>query len=183
MAAITFYTDSLVGYGGFFQLPEKTDSGFATSLPIFASYKVKRFKAIDLQLGLAPKYLAAYTVTDDYALLGIYPALRIQLSRIFIGAGATTLVWDRTPSKGFGIKQNVLAYYGEAGLLWPITQDFSMGMSATAAFVDSGQDRLYGPVIEGNFLMRFYLGGIGKERGSSESNEFKGWRYPFGRMK
>jgi hypothetical protein len=180
----TVFCDTMIGYGAILGSPINSDSGFAASLPVMISFPVRMYKAIDLQLGIMPKYLAAYTITDNHTLLSIYPALRIQLSKVFIGAGATTVNFQKSSQSGFGMLSSTLGYYGEFGVLAPITPDFSMGFTGTLSFINSSSgSRMYGPMAEGAFLMRFYLGVLGANRNDVESNEFKGWRYPFGRMR
>ncbi len=79
---------------------------------------------------------------------------------------------------------SVISYYGEAGLLWPITRDFSLGTSASGQFVSSGGTLSPKPILELGVLMRFYFGHSGASSSASTgSNEWQGWRYPFGYLR
>lgn len=68
---------------------------------------------------------------------------------------------------------------GEMGFLLPVTPRFSFALSGTYETVSSGGVKSPNPIVSGNFLMRFYFG-FG-DANSRKSNEFRGWRYPFGK--
>ena len=59
----------------------------------------------------------------------------------------------------------------------------SLGLAATAEFVSSGGSLSPAPVAGLGATMRIYFGFMGPTAAESarSSNEFKGWRYPFGR--
>jgi hypothetical protein len=137
--------------------------------------------ALNLQFGVVNRYSSASGNGATYGFMAAYPVLRLQISRIFISAGATPLVWQSLDYNGvsYGIQRAVgaMSYLGEAGILFPITPKFSFGASATAEYVKQNSVSSPSPIGSANLLMRFYFD---FDNGSHQSSEFRGWRYPFG---
>lgn len=168
-------------------IPSTSDLGFTVSASAFASFSDGR-NPIELQIGFEPRLSSAPAGGTNYSLLAAYPIVRVQLSTLFFGAGATPLAYTRSSGTAgidsFTLINGGLAYFGEVGVLWPVTPEFSMGVSGAASFLNGPSGLSPAPVYDGTFFMRFYVGAIGENGPSSgrTSNEFKGWRYPFGHM-
>ena len=139
--------------------------------------------AVDLQFGVQTLLSTGTYTNEYYTLVTPYPVLRLQLSKLYIGAGLSPLVFRRTQtSPGFdGLgTATALATLGEAGFLFGITPKFSIALQADAQFISASSA---GPIIDLGVVLRIYFaastkGGAGGSAYSS--NEWKGWRYPFG---
>ena len=121
----------------------------------------------------------AYTMNTPF------PVLRLQISRLYFGAGYTTMVYRSVGQSTdyFGVQRasSASATYVEGGLLWPITPKFSLAASLAMTSFTQGGAVSPSPVYDANINMRFYWGFSKGDGSKSGSNEFKGWRYPFGR--
>ncbi|MCM2276595.1 MAG: hypothetical protein NDJ89_00785 [Oligoflexia bacterium] len=195
--AVTFYVESGMGTSFFrggeaFFAPEgssRTGYGLAFNLGFFMVLS-DGSAPVELHFGLQPRYSTA-SQTSSYTLLAAYPVARLQISRLYVAGGMTPFVWRRMgASAGFdaiSAVSSALATYGEVGILWPVTPDFSLGLAGTAQYVSSGGTRSPSPAVDLAMTMRFYLnwGKRGGDSGgaSSGSNEFQGWRYPFGEIR
>ncbi len=116
------------------------------------------------------------------SLLTAYPGLRIQLSVLYFSLGFTPWVW-KTLSSSLGPSDihrapGATAALGEIGLLWALTPLFSLNLSGATQWVHSPAGNSPWPTYEVLGSMRFYFGFSSSH--SRSSNEFKGWRYPFG---
>lgn len=139
---------------------------------------------LEFQLGIQHRISGSSDDTMNYGFQAAYPVLRVQLSRLYFAGGYTPFVWRRTSSQlgvqDYARAENTSAFLAEAGFLWPVMRLFSLGVSGSAQFANAGGGGSSpSPVMDGTVLMRFYFGfyGGGKDH---DSNEFKGWRYPFG---
>lgn len=199
--AVTFFLESQTGmsqirdgsgyFNGYLSKTVTSPSTFGISfgMALMASLTDGRLP-IELQVGLLPKLSSGSDDNGSYSFLSVYPTARLQISRIYVAGGATPWVYGRSGS-GLGFDQLIrtsssLAFFGEVGLLWPIVPDFSLGVSSSMTWISGGAST--STLIDGAFLMRFYLGSIGNGTGaamgaSSPSNEFRGWRYPFGNLR
>ncbi|MFY0022180.1 hypothetical protein ABTQ05_19840, partial [Acinetobacter baumannii] len=88
---------------------------------------------------------------------------------------------------GFSRSPSDLSYFVELGMLFPLTPKFSFGAAASLAYVKSAFGLGPAPIIDLTASMHFHFGSAGgSNSGSGEeghSNEFQGWRYPFGEMR
>ncbi|MDR3606601.1 MAG: hypothetical protein P4M08_04375 [Oligoflexia bacterium] len=144
---------------------------------------------IELQLGLVQDYASANgsTTGNSLSLLTVYPALRLQITRLYFTGGYTPWVWQ---SQGSGTSASAARAVGsssvlaEAGLLWPITPEFSLGAFGNAQFVKNPDGNGPSPAMSAGVLMRFHFGYYGDNSGGGhKSNEYDGFRYPFGFMR
>jgi hypothetical protein len=159
-------------------------TGYGLNLGIFTTF-TERSPAINLQFGLEDRYTSTSNSAAgaSYQFMAAYPVLRLQVTRLFLSAGVTPLVWRGETLNGVTTSlsqvSSALSYLGEAGLLLPVTPKFSFGISGSGEWVSVGSSSSPRPIMSGNFFMRFYF-----DFGSGEyhnSSEFHGWRYPFGR--
>ncbi len=136
---------------------------------------------IQLQIGVVNRMDNSSDQGNSLTLLTVYPELRLQITRLFVGAGVTNVVFSRDETisgiDNLGRSASSLAYLVEAGVLFPITPKFSFGGSGTLEYVKTGGNLSPSPAVSANILLRFYFG---FSHGGGSSNEFKGWRYPFG---
>jgi len=165
--------------------PATADIGLAGNLSLLYGFG-NGTSPIDLQFGVESILSNGTSFNQYYGMFVPYPAVRLQLSRIYLGAGLSPLIlrrFDTSPGLGGGF-QSGLAYLGQLGLLLPVTPSFSLALQSDAQFISSGGVTSPGPVLNFQLVLRFYfsLFGIGKGSGGSsyQSNEFKGFRYPFG---
>ncbi len=156
---------------------------------------------LDIQFGVQGRFSNGWYTTDpsapnnsnttNYSVVAAYPMVRLQLSKIYLGLGATPFLWKHS-----GIETGLpldnatgsIAAIGEAGLLWAVTPEFSLGLGAAGQWFSTGGSLGPAPFLDLTASMRFYFGsagkwGSGESVSKSGSNEFKGWRYPFGYMK
>ena len=111
------------------------------------------------------------------------------MTRLYFTVGYTPFVWQSGASGsgtggtlGYGRAVGSTSIIGEAGLLLPVTPEFSMGVAANAQYVSSPDGKGPAPAISALVLMRFHFG-YSSGSGGQRSNEFAGWRYPFGFMR
>jgi len=174
----TFYNNSSLG----------TNSGYGLNLGLWTTF-TNGNPPIEFQLGVQDRYESVSASGDSYGLNLVYPVVRLQLSRLFFSFGYTPFVMSSiggssTANETLSDKSGATAMIGEVGLLLPVTPKFSFGISFSDERVSSGGVASPSPIYTGNFFMRFYFGfGSGGSTGGSSrtSNEFHGWRYPFGR--
>lgn len=148
---------------------------------------------IELQLGLVQELVSGTgsTTGNSYSLLTLYPALRIQITRLYFTGGYTPFIWQNNAAAGttasatsFGRAAGATGILGEAGILWPITPEFSLGAAGNLQFIKSDAGSGPNPAMAAAVLMRFHFGYYDKGSGDgTNSNEWKGFRYPFGFMR
>jgi hypothetical protein len=141
--------------------------------------------AAEIQLGLQEKANLGSLGSTSYSMLGFYPALRIQVSRIYLTGGATPWIYRGTTISDFKPVSGALSYLGEAGFLLPVTPRFSFSLGMSAEFTSVSGVSGPWPVLQVTAGMRIYwgVGSTGGGGGSHTSNEFRGWRYPFGAIR
>jgi len=165
-------------------------SGFGPSFNLALAYSFSGGEIpLEFQLGLQSR-LSTSSVDNGmtyYGVLAPYPMVRLQLSQFFIGGGVTPVLWRRVATSpgvdSFKMVSGSLSFLSEAGFLWAVTPTFSLGAAAAAQFVSTGGTLSPKPILEATAVLRFYFGFSKKgasASSSSTSNEFKGWRYPFG---
>jgi hypothetical protein len=195
--ASSFYWDVAGGVaemkdiGSFYGPPTDaaTTLGYNFNSSLFVNFS--NGAPVEVQLGILQNFASGTgsTTGTAFSLLTIYPALRIQVTRLYFTVGYTPFVWQSgapgssgSGTLGYGRATGSTSLIGEAGLLCPITPEFSLGVAANAQFVDSPDGKGPGPVISASVLMRFHFG-YSSSATSHGSNEFAGWRYPFGFMR
>lgn len=184
-----FYVDAGGGYvqmrnsASFFnQSGSGTGSGYGLGLGFFSTLTT-RDPVMNFQLGIQDRYETTSNAGATDGLNLPYAAVRLQLSRIFFTFGYCPYVWQSIggASAQSATLSHVSAAYsllGEAGFLLPVTPRFSFYLSGAYESVSAGGVKSPNPILSGAAGMRFYFG-FGA--GDSGSNEFHGWRYPFGR--
>ncbi len=171
-------------FGG--TIPSTTGLGGNFNLGVYYGFADAR-NPVDVQAGLHFRWSTSSTESMFFATHATYANVRIQVSRIFFAAGITPFIWRRVSSSpgidAFEQVSGTLVFFGEAGLLWPITRDFSLGTALSGQFVSLDSGLSPKPIMDAVVMMRFYFGhSVGGSSGGSakESNEWQGWRYPLG---
>ena len=188
----SFYVETAGGVAKFQQAspfygasaPNSTGIGYDTDIALMAN--LGSGGPIEFHVGLQNRLSSASAGSQNYLFEALYPEVRVQFSRIYLSFGATPLVWMRNQTTP-GLDQiasasGALSMLGEAGMLWPITPEFSLGLAAGAQAVKSSGTLSPKPILDGTVLMRFYFGFF-KSGSEASSDEFKGWRYPFGHLR
>jgi hypothetical protein len=188
-----FYVDAGAGYtkmespSPFFSgTSSGTPSGYNVGLGLWSTLTTGS-PIVNLQFGVLDRYentqITGTGMTEGLNLP--YGAARVQISRLFFTFGYCPYVWSS--SGGTSTTGSVLSHavgassmLGEAGLLLPVTPLFSFGLSGSYESVSQNGIKSPSPIISGNVFMRFYFGFFGGSATRS-SNEFVGWRYPFGK--
>lgn len=156
-----------------------SEFGVAINDGIFYSFGSAE-QPVELQLGLADRYAAVREVGASYSFFSLYPTVRLQLSRLWLGVGYSPLTFVRAqPTGGAGDflpAENGSALTFDAGVLFPITPFFSVGGSGGLQSFTSSSGT--GTAFDVGLFLRFYMAFINGEK--RNSGEFKGWRYPFG---
>jgi hypothetical protein len=163
-----------------------TGYGFALNNGIFVNWGSDA-RAFAFQLGLQHRLSSASDSNASYAVQAVYPVMRLQFSRIYLGTGFTPFVWKRTNGLGgvdyFSSAKSTNAILAEAGFLMPVTPKFSLGTQGSAQIISGGGTKSPNPIWDATVSMRFYFGFFGHSGDSQSSGEFKGWRYPFGMIR
>ena len=141
---------------------------------------------LEIQLGVEDRYANIVSSQDYYGLNVVYPVLRLQASRIFLSGGYSPYVFrsiggSTSSNQTLSLVKGGSSLLGEVGTLLPITPRFSFGISGVYESVSVGGVKSPSPVISANLFMRFYFGFGSGGLGGRKSNEFRGWRYPFGK--
>lgn len=150
-----------------------TGLGFNTTLGFNTSKESSIF-----QIHLGAKVPVASGSGGSIA--GIYPLLRLEFPRFYIGGGVTPLMYGGTSSLPTTAVSTV-GIMGEVGLLWRVVPFFFLALEGTTQMASSvpGVDS---PVFGITLQMRFFIfqsdENVQYERGRREN--FDGWRYPFG---
>jgi hypothetical protein len=141
---------------------------------------------VEFQLGLQDRYISGSDSNgDSFGINAAYAVARLQLSRIYLGFGYSPYVMRSTggssaTSQSLSVVSGASSMMGQLGFLMPITPKFSFGLEASYQTVSVGGVSSPSPIYAGSAFMRFYFG-FGQGGGSRSSNEFRGWRYPFGK--
>lgn len=140
---------------------------------------------VELQIGLQDRYSSASSADGiTYLYQALYPVVRLQLSKFYLAGGATPLLWKHAGTSGgitdMSYASGSVSFLGETGLLWSLTPTFSVGLNIALQTASSSSELSPKPVADGTLSFRFYFGG---HSGKGSSNEFEGWRYPFGFIK
>jgi hypothetical protein len=173
------------------QTDSSTSLGYNVNSALFINFS--NGGPIELQLGLVQELVSGTgsTTGNSYSLLTLYPALRIQITRLYFTGGYTPFIWQNNAAAGttasatsFGRAAGATGILGEAGILWPITPEFSLGAAGNLQFIKSDAGSGPNPAMAAAVLMRFHFGYYDKGSGDgTNSNEWKGFRYPFGFMR
>lgn len=190
----TFYVNNSVGlsqmrtgetfFGSSFQSP--TTFGLNFGLGLFWGIGSGK-NPVDFQIGFEPRLSMSSDANAAYGLLSLYPIARFQASRLYLGFGISPFVYSRqNASAGFDdfhMVAGTMNWMVEGGFLLPVTPEFSMAVGAMLELTKSAagtSPTTYSGIVS----MRYYFAQTGSAKSSQiESNEFKGWRYPFGNMR
>ena len=151
-----------------------SDLGASANASLFYSFQGSA--PLAFQLGLSDRFVSFSANSTSYMYNGLYPALRIQLSILYFGGGATIFGATDKGDGNFALDTSLFAYYGEAGGLWAVTPLFSLGGYGAIQMPSSAANSA--ATLEFGAILRFYIW-VGSG-GSKSSGEFHGWRYPFG---
>ncbi len=166
-------------------VPATSNLGVSGNLGFFTSFGDG---ALEFHVGVQERFSM---ITQGALTFGVHSPLamvRIQFARIFISAGYTPFVWSRLGTN-FGFDNftsitNGNSYLAEVGFLFPVTPKFSLGLVSTGQYINNSGTISPSPAIDIGAFMRFHFGFFGGSESSSRatSNEYQGWRYPFGRI-
>jgi hypothetical protein len=165
-------------------IPSVSAFGGNFNLGVYYNFTDMR-EPMAFQFGLHERYSSAST-TNYFSIHAPYAVVRIQISRLYISGGVTPFLYKRvSDSPGidhFEKSVSTISYFAELGLLWPVTQEFSLGGSASGQFIRSSSIAAFSPkpIVDLVFSMRFYFGHSAGGGGPHSSVEWEGWRYPFG---
>jgi hypothetical protein len=138
---------------------------------------------IQFQIGMSDRFASASAGSDSLLLNVIYPVARIQIRRLFISAGISPFIWQSGPGTGGNTQRAVgsWAYFGQAGILDPLTPLFSLGLDVTAQSIATGGTSGPNPIFSADVILRFYFEMPGPR--SSAPTDWSGERYPHGSMR
>ena len=189
-AGPAFFVDAGGGYaqlrdpGAFYNSSQSsTASGYGLGMGIWTTF-TNGDPILEFQFGIQDHYLSANDGNGNTFGLNLpYGVIRLQSSRIYLSFGYSPYVMrsiggSSATSDVMSHVSSAYAMLGELGFLLPVTPKFSFGVSGTYETVSDSGVKSPNPIIAGNFFMRFYFGFGGGE--GRRSNEFHGWRYPFG---
>ena len=167
--------------------PSTSETGLGLNFLVAHSFSGGEIP-LEPQLGLQYRLATASANggAANYAVHAPFVTARLQMSMIFASLGIAPVIWQRDSSSpgfdNFSRAPGAYSYVGEAGFLWAVTPLFSLGASASGQFVSTAGIVAPSPILSATAILRFYFG-FSKSGGSASSrssNEFKGWRYPFG---
>jgi hypothetical protein len=144
--------------------------------------------ALEFHLGIQDRFSNIIQGANSFGIHSPMAMVRIQIARIFLSAGYTNMVFRRLgTSFGFDNFQSLTgatSYAAEVGFLFPLTPKFSIGLLTGGQYVSSPSGLSPAPTIDIGAVMRFHFGFFGSSEKSTRgnSNEYEGWRYPFGRI-
>jgi hypothetical protein len=160
---------------------DPTRLGIGLNSSLMASFEAGN-PVINLQTGVQLRFSSATGDTGACGLLELMPVARLQVSRAFVGVGLTPLVWRRVGDApgldSYLPPPEPFAIMAEAGVLWPVVPIFSLGVLGSAEWIRSHDVVSPSPDLQVTVLLRFYFGFW--RTPATASNEFRGWRYPFG---
>lgn len=189
-AGAAFYVDAGGAYvqmkdaSQFYHGSQNSGTGYGLNLGLWTTF-TNGDAPLEVQFGVDDRYEAVSSSGQSYGLNIPYPVLRLQASRIYLSFGYSPYVMssiggNSASSQTLQHVPGARAMMGEIGTLLPVTPRFSFGLAGTYETVSDGGIKSPNPIISGNFFMRFYFG-FGDGSTTRKSNEFRGWRYPFGR--
>lgn len=160
-----------------------SDLGITFNLTIAHSFSGGKLP-LEFQLGLQQRLISATDNGSTYSIYAPYPIVRLQISRLYVGAGLTPIVFRQAGSSlgfdQFSMVSGSIGFMCEGGLLWPVTPFFSLAAVGAAQYITTSGTVSPGPVLEALGMMRFYFGYSHTADEVISSGEFRGWRYPFG---
>lgn len=190
----------MFGMNGYFTTAAAASSGVgpAAQLGFFSTF-TDGFSPIEFQLGVSVKAASGIDATGIHSLQAPYLVARIQITRLYLGFGATPWAWGRNgPTVGFdNLQLGPLNYamLAELGLLFAGTPRFSAALQLSAQTLVGTYGLSPMPAADASLMFRFYFdilsGGSGPDPDSAPGhsgtsgtrrlpNEYRGWRYPFG---
>lgn len=144
-------------------------------------------------IGARGQWLSGLSGTRFGNLVALYPMVRFEFFRFYIGAGMTPLAMFRVaPAPGIDGLTPVsggLPFFIEGGLEWKMIPDFHLilGAAAHGAYAATGITMFPSYEFSAQFRFLFNIGGGSAGAASSSANgsssgpgKYDGWRYPFG---
>lgn len=160
--------------------PESTTTNLATNLTL--GKNISRGMAfLQLHLGLQHRFVTSKG-SNDKALntMAIYPLIRFEFPRLFVGVGYAPYVWARMDDTdsfaNYGTADGLSSILGEVGLLWRIIPSFHVSVVAATTLMTGGTSQALN--FDGTVNFRFFLTDSGTDK--TKRPPFDGWRYPFG---
>ncbi len=181
----SFYYEFDVGAGtvtnsGYFGSGFTGASSMGAAVDVALFYSFQGSAPLSIQAGLMNRMISVSAGTGSYLYDALYPAIRIQMSLLYFGGGATLLGAVDRGDGNLALDTGGTSLYVEGGALWAVTPLFSLG-GFGAMQMPSGTAGS-ATTLEIGAVLRFYFG-ISSGSGSKSSGEYHGWRYPFGQQK
>ncbi len=158
----------------------RSDRGVALGLGYFYNVTPSN-RFVQIHLGLRQDLLTAQLDAVQYSVTAPLAVLRIHFLPLYISAGFAPLVMQRNhPSwglSGLQLADSTYAFLGEAGMMYGINPDLSLGIQAGAwllmqqGFLSSNYS------TTGSISLRFYIKDGKGGSGSTTAPEYSGWRY------
>ncbi len=137
---------------------------------------------LQFHMGIKNTYVAGSDGTNVGVMNVIYPIIRLEMPRMYIGFGASPFVLRRVSEAALGIdfQRNAgdFALLAEIGFVWRVVPFFYLALEVGMQTVNTDAGLSPFPAATGTFQMRFMLGN--GDAGGGASRSYDGWRYPFG---
>jgi hypothetical protein len=118
------------------------------------------------------------------ALASVDPAIRLEISRFYLGAGYTPLNFVSKAGSGLSslhIASSTSSYFLEVGGIWRVTPEFQIVATVAREYgLPPAGGTSPSPISEYGLRFRFPLNPVENAHGGVD---FDGFRYPFGFMK
>jgi hypothetical protein len=137
---------------------------------------------LQFHFGLKNTYLAGFDVTTIGVMNVIYPIIRLEMPRFYLGFGVSPFVMKRSGLSVIGLDftrdPSDLAFLAEVGFVWRIVPFFYIGFETGLQTVKTTNGFSPMPAASASIQLRFMLGD--GDAGGSSARPYDGWRYPFG---
>ncbi|MGE0616415.1 MAG: hypothetical protein AB7P04_12315 [Bacteriovoracia bacterium] len=120
---------------------------------------------------------------NSYMLHSIYPVIRLETPRIYIGGGLTPYLFKRPGGLGFSGFEKIessMGYFTELGLLWRVVNYFHVSIESSLYFFSTPRGTSPSMALDFTFNMRFFLYNETGSGAGAGGRQYDGWRYPFG---
>jgi hypothetical protein len=165
---------------------QSTGTGFLGSFSFYTPITSERH-FFHFELGLQNRFLTTSASSDSQplALASVDPAIRLQISRFYVGGGYTPLNFVSKAGSGLSslhLAPSTSSYFLEVGGIWRVTPEFQVVATVAREYgLPPGGGMSPSPINEYGLRFRFPLNPV--ENAHRTASDFDGFRYPFGFMK
>lgn len=138
-----------------------------------------------LDLGIQDRYTRSSASSNSFGMNTVNIAARLELWRIFVGAGYGFFDFVNSPGKSslsMHHYSNATSIFYEAGLIWRVIPEFQINLEAAIENGTPPSSSATSPTTT-SLGISFRFPFSPKETNSARGVEFDGFRYPFGFMK